>query len=111
MRRLRGRSAPLPLPLSPPLNLVVHPWGPIRGAMYRYNRLRTTHRPVMTRHHPPMKRMLLGDLLGIIFIGVALTMGIVGEEMDERDILEECICVQIHLYIYKHSVEIMPYQF
>ena len=38
-------------------------------------------------------------------------MGIVGEEMDERDILEECICVQICLYIYKHSVEIMPYQF
>ena len=67
----------------------------------------------MTRHHPPMpmKQMPLGDLLGVISIEVVLTMGIVGEEVDERDILEECICAQIYLYIYEHSVEIMPYQF
>ena len=38
-------------------------------------------------------------------------MGIEGEEMDEQDILKECICVQMRLYIYEHSVEIMPYQF
>ena len=38
-------------------------------------------------------------------------MDIEGEEMDEQDILEECICVQIPLYIYEHSVEIMLYQF
>ena len=38
-------------------------------------------------------------------------MGIADEDMDEQGILEECICVQMRLYIYEHSVEIMPYQF
>ena len=38
-------------------------------------------------------------------------MGIVGEEVDEQDIPEECICVQTRLYMYVHSVEIMLHQF
>ena len=33
-------------------------------------------------------------------------MGIVDEDMDEQDIPEECIDVQMRLYMYVHSVEL-----
>ena len=67
-------------------------------------------------HHLPMKHPLtkqrsLADPRERIYIEGVSSMDIEGEEMDEQDILEECICAQIYLYIYEHSVEIMPYQF
>ena len=38
-------------------------------------------------------------------------MGIGGEEVDEKDILEECICVQMRLYMYVHFDRIKLHQF
>ena len=38
-------------------------------------------------------------------------MDIEGQEVDEQDIPEECIYVQMRLYMYVHSVEIMLHQF
>ena len=69
----------------------------------------------MARHlpmkHPLTKEKFPADPREIIYIEGVSSMDIEGEEVDEQDILKECICVQIHLYIYEHSVEIMPYQF
>ena len=38
-------------------------------------------------------------------------MDIEGEEVDEQDIPEECIYVQMRLYMYVHSDRIKLYQF